>query len=363
MNFLKKIISRADAPILSDEDFWNWFVKNEKIFFNTVKSQSDIEKKIFNKLSLKLDELKEGFFYLIGMLDDNTVELIFTADGIIKNFVFVEQLVNAAPEIRGWKFTALKPPLELERFGIEMSGQNFNTENIHFYANDDPSRPDEIDITIVCDNLNEENRSVLSNGVFIFLDNYLGELNFAILIDNITIIGKEEVEKECVPVYKLKPFLIWREKEFIEKYEDVKIDAGHHTHSILKGESKNGTPVIAVINTELLAWNNKASHPWLLKFQLFYDGSKNDGMPDNNMSEQLYSIEDDILSKLKDVNGHLNLGRETFDGVRIIYFACNEFRESSIIADEIIKKYSKELNITYEIYKDKYWQSLAYYEQ
>lgn len=135
MNLLKNIFTKADPPILSNEDFWSWFVKNEKNFFNAVKKQSSIEEKFFDKLSPKLNELKEGFFFLTGMMNDNTVELVLTAHGIIKNFVFVEQLVKDAPEIKGWKFTALKPSFEQENFSIKMFSYEFNTDNIYFYAN------------------------------------------------------------------------------------------------------------------------------------------------------------------------------------------------------------------------------------
>lgn len=362
MNFLKNIFSTADTPISSNEDFWNWFIKNERSFFNTIKKQSNIDKDFFDKISPKLKELKDGFFYLAGMIDENTVEFVLTADGTVKNFVFVEQLVKAAPQIEGWQFTALKAPLEDDEFGIKMSGYKFNTENIHFYSNDNPDRPDEIDVSIIYEGLNEKNRSTVSNGVFIFLDNYLGEINFATIIDNITVIGENEAQKELIPINKLKSFLIWREKEFVEKYEDVKINTEHHKHSVFKGESKNGNPLFASINTELLTWNNKASHPWMLKFELFYDGSKNQGLPDNSTFELLNAIVDDMISELKDVDGYLNIGRETSEGVRMVYFACNEFRDSSRIAHQILDKYKPKLHMTYEIYKDKYWQSLAYYQ-
>jgi len=85
MNFLKKLFGKTNEPIKSYEDFWNWFEKNEKIFFNAVKQRRNIEKDFFDKLSLKLNELKDGFFYLTGMYNADTVELVLTADGAVKN--------------------------------------------------------------------------------------------------------------------------------------------------------------------------------------------------------------------------------------------------------------------------------------
>lgn len=88
--------------------------KNQRPFFNSVKAGLDIETNFFNQLSPQLDRIKKDLFYLCGMLDDNTVELILTADGDTKNIVFVEELVHAASLIPGWKFIAPKPGNQIE---------------------------------------------------------------------------------------------------------------------------------------------------------------------------------------------------------------------------------------------------------
>ena len=49
MNFLKKLFGKTNEPIKSYEDFWNWFEKNEKIFFNAVKQRRNIEKDFFKR--------------------------------------------------------------------------------------------------------------------------------------------------------------------------------------------------------------------------------------------------------------------------------------------------------------------------
>jgi predicted fused transcriptional regulator/phosphomethylpyrimidine kinase len=54
------------------------------------------------------------------MLDDDTAELVLTADGSLLNIAFVEDLVETAPNLKGWKFTALKPAMENEDFTINM---------------------------------------------------------------------------------------------------------------------------------------------------------------------------------------------------------------------------------------------------
>jgi len=261
MSFLKKIFGKKDDSINSYEDFWNWFQKNEQSFYKVVKEKGNIEKDFFEILAPKLDQLKEDYFYLTGMLDENTAELILTPDGVIKNIVFVEGLVEAAPVINNWKFTALKPASDIKNLGIQMAGYDFSSENISFYPNENSSFPDKIDITIIHNDLNEDNEDVVLNGCYIFLDNFLGELNFATTIDDLTMAGKDTATQELIPIKKLKDFLIWREKEFLEKYEGTRNYTEKDSFSLLKAKLKNGNPLIAVINADLLEWDRKASHP------------------------------------------------------------------------------------------------------
>lgn len=357
MSFLKNIFAKKDEPIKNYSDFWNWFQNNEKIFFNIVKENKNIEKDFFDKLSHKLEELKDGYFYLTGMYDDNTVELIFTADSNIKNIVFVEELVEHAPKISGWKFTALKPALDIENLGINMGKYKFDSDNLSFYSNDYSDYPDEIDITVIHDDLTEENKDQIGNGIYIFLDNYLGELDFVNNIDNLQVISKNEAKKELIPITKLKDFLIWRQKEFIEKYDGVRYNTEEDEYSILEAELKNGNNLIAVVNSNLLNWDSKASHPWIAVITFKFNGHGNNGMPNENDYKRLNEIEESILQQLLDKNGYLYIGRQTANSEREIYFACKDFRKPSKVLFSIQQKYGNEFDVGYDIYKDKYWQS------
>ena len=357
MSFLTNIFAKKSEPIESYEDFWRWFQKHEKRFFKAVQEHRNIEKDFFDKLSPKLQELQEGFFFLAGMADSTTAELVITADGTIKNIVFVEELVMAAPKIDGWLFTALKPALDIKDVSIEMAGYTFNEENLSFYSNDHAEYPDEIDITLVHHELDKENKSTITNGTYIFLDNFLGELNFATTIDSLTVIGKAEAKKELVPIGKLKDFLIWRQKEFIEKYSGLRYSTENDHFSGFEARMKSGNMLVATINKGLLSWDCKASHPWILSIELKYDGESSHGMPDDETYQLLDEIEDKISLELPDYEGYLNIGRQTADSVREIYVACSDFRKPSKVLHQIQHSYANQLDIHFDIYKDKYWQS------
>ena len=358
MALIKNIFREKEEPIRSYESFWSWFHKNEKTFFRIVRDGNHIERDFFGKLGPKLKELNDGFYYLTGMYADDTAELIITPEGVVKNIVFTEELVASAPPINGWRFTALKPEMGVEDVNIEMSGYKFNNDKMHFIPVNNPDYPDEIDITIVHDGLTEENRSTIINGAYIFLDNFLGELNFVTTIDNIEVIGKGQSQRELVPIGKLKDYLIWRQKEFIEKYEITRYNTEDDSYAAMEGELKNGMPLVAIINTELLKWDGKASHPWLMTVEIKYDGAEDNGMPNETDYQLMEEIENKIQDHLKDADGYLNVGRETADSLREVFFACRDFRKPSKVLHEIRSEYAGKLQINYEIQKDKYWKTL-----
>jgi hypothetical protein len=357
MSFLKSLFKTTEEPINSYSDFWNWFVQNEQKFYKVIKDQGNINKVFFDKLAPKLNELKDGFWFLAGMFEDNTAELILTADGVIKNIAFIEELVESAPKMNNWKITALKQPSALNQFGIEMDGYKFDESKMNFYSTDHKSMPDEIDITITHQDFNEENRAIITNGVYLALDNSLGELNSVTTIDNVNIINQKDATKELIPLEKLKDFLTWREKEFIEKYKGLRHNTENDSYSSLEATLNNELPLLAIINMDLLNWDSKASHPWIAVMEIKYDGKNNNGMPNDSTYQLLNEIEEKIMTELKDSDGYLNVGRQTADSVREIYFACFDFRKPSKILHKIKDEYHSEIELDFDIYKDKYWQS------
>lgn len=355
MRIFRNLTGAKETPIKSNDDFWSWFQNNEKDFFNVLKNQGNIERDFFNELSSKLNQLRDGYWYLAGMFDNNTAELVLTADGVYKNIVFVEELVRSAPKIDNWKFTALKPAQNINDIHISMGDLKFSKENLSFYSND-TGYPDDIDITIVHADYNDDFKNEITNGVYIFMDNYLGELNSVTTIDSMQIIKKDEAKKELIPIEKLKDYLIWRQKEFVEKYDGTRYNTENDRYSSLKATLNNGMLLFAVVNTTVLNWDSKASHPWILNVEIKYKGNK-DGIPNIETHELMNKFEDELMLELKDSDGYLNIGRQTVDSSRVIYFACKDFRLPSKVLTKFKFDYKNKLNVDYDIYKDKYWKS------
>jgi len=307
--------------------------------------------------SVELEKINDGIYFLTGMYDEHTAELILTADGVLKNIVFVEEIIASAPNILNWKFTALKQPNDITNIEIRMGDYSFDSDNLSFYPNENPNFPDEVELIIIHHDYNEKDKTQITNGVYIFLDNYLGELNSITTIDYISVNSKENAENNLISITKLKDYLIWREKEFIEKYYGIRYETENDMYTNISATLENGMELIAFVNSTLLDWNSKASHPWILKIEIKYDGDKNNGFPDDLTYDKMNGFEDEIMIHLKDYEGFLNIGRETADSERNIYFACNDFRLPSKLIPNIEKKYVKYFSVAFEIYKDKYWQT------
>lgn len=362
MGIFDKILGKKEPKKepFTYSDFWNWFLTKEKTFFEVVKNRTHIEEQFFDVMSPELAKINAGYYFLSGMCDDHTAELIITVEGDLKKIIFAEELIAAAPNIDHWKFTALKPEKDIENGAISMNGFEFTKDKIYFYSNEIEGYPDEIDLAFVYEDLNEDNRSSVTTGVCIFLDNFLGELNFATQIDTFSIIGKNEAQKELVPIEKLKEFLLWREREFVEKYKGVKISEKEDQFSLFEGTLASGLPIMAMMNVSLLKYNAKASYPWVSVLKISYDGSRKNGFPEEDDYNKMNVIEDGAIEALTLENGHLYIGRETADNCKTLYFVSQDFRQTSKVFDQIIKENSN-YKISLEIYKDKYWQSFERY--
>ncbi|MBP2616991.1 DUF695 domain-containing protein [Chryseobacterium jejuense] len=342
------------------KSFWEWFLTKEKDFYKIVEKggQEAIEKDFFDSIAPKLSQINEGYYFLTGMSEDSTAELILTADGEIRNVVFIEELIATAPKLDHWKFTALKPAMDIKNVNVTMGDYTFTKDNIFFYSNEQEEYPDEIDLVFVYEG-NTENKDAITTGICIFLDNFLGELNFATQIDTFIVVGRDQAKKELVPIEKLKDFLSWREREFTEKYQSVIRAEVEDEFSILRASLDDEKPLIACMNLPLLNYDAKASYPWISVLKFHYNGENNDGLPEKEDFEKLGDIEDKAVEELKE-KGYLYIGRETADNIKESYFAGKDFRVISKVF-KTIKDSNPEYKISFSVFKDKYWQYFKYY--
>ncbi|WP_431216800.1 DUF695 domain-containing protein [Puia sp. P3] len=89
--------------------------------------------------------------------------------------------------------------------------------------------------------------------------------------------------------------------------------------------------------------------------------SISNGMPDKEIAAELNKFEDELVLLLPDSDGYLNLGRDTYNSKRTIYFACKEFRHVSRTVQQMLAGFRGKIIVSYDIYKDKYWRTMNRY--
>ncbi|MFZ4260609.1 DUF695 domain-containing protein [Sphingobacterium sp. HJSM2_6] len=356
--FIKKDEVKEDSTYA---EFWHWFTIHSPDFYEIIKNGIEVEQKFVGIFAPKLDQLDLNLNFLVGLDVDGDAELIFTPDGVLKYVIHAEDLVASAPAINNWKFKALKRAMTIDGFSIKSGDFKFNTENIHFYPQLLESYPDEINLVFVYDHYHVEAHKELLNGVYIFLDNYLGEELIMEKIDNIELQSKSKEMTDLISVDKLKDYLIWREKEFLEKYQQVNYDSQQDEWTLFEGTIEQNLPMLSVMNCHALAWDYKASHPWILVLIQKYEPKDELGLPDNDSYSVFESIQTDMESFLPESEGYIQIGTETVNGTRELFIACRDYRKPARKAKEIQQKYSPIVDVDFEIFKDKYWRTFNSY--
>ncbi|MEL7032730.1 MAG: hypothetical protein AAGL97_01705 [Pseudomonadota bacterium] len=89
--------------------FWTWFSENADEI-TPIRDGPYPERQLDLILS-SLHAVSDGLFFEIGTTKDGQAEFIVSAECNRDLFPVVFKLVSSAPDIAGWKFTALKPPM------------------------------------------------------------------------------------------------------------------------------------------------------------------------------------------------------------------------------------------------------------
>ncbi|MEK6492763.1 DUF695 domain-containing protein [Myroides odoratimimus] len=359
MGFFDKLfgkgVKEANTVELEEQyqQFWDWFIANESKFYKTIENHERVVEDFIDIVSPRLKAINTDFNMLTGMGKDGIGELIITPDGRLKSLPFVDEFVQAAPEHKRWRFISCKP--SVKGIGLNMNGFLLDEETVSFIPIHDDVYPDYIHLRFIVKECTPENEEEIGNALYIFLDNYLGEIKTMTMIDYLEVSGEEGVEGEVIPVSKLSDYLSYRETEFVEKYDSVIRNNEEDTYSILESNTDH-EPLIVVVNTSFLNWDQKMSYPWVVKVSIKYKG-REDGLPSKEDLNSMDDIEDVILE-----SGNLNsVARETGAGERTLFFATKDYKKASIDVFKTISLFTDRFDIDYTIYRDKYWMGLEVY--
>lgn len=340
--------------------FWQWFTQNEHRFRELEKNDSEQALSFLEELIQQMQPFNPWLKALAGPYNNDTYELIITADGDIALFCKVEELVQAAPTIPFWVFTAHKPALGFEGISIDLYGLEFSATTTSFYPIVQEDYPDEVSIVLTHQEYNDEMDDHYQAGGMIYLENGLGEVNTATKIDHYETGAIPEAAKnvEIIPISKLADYLNWREKEFVEKYESVTVEKPDTFH-ILEAEDRDGKLIVVTVNMECRYWDMKPAYSWLLQVNINYTGDET-GFPTDDQLQELQNIEEELVNLLPDEKS-VFAGNKTYDNCRNIYFYVNEYKTPSALVNQYVEGKESEMEILFFIRRDKYWKTMEQY--
>jgi hypothetical protein len=136
--------------------------------------------------------------------------LIITAEGEKSLFPLVEQIVAAAPVVKGWKIFALKPKLGFPEF-IQWEGYQLSVEDVVFDPMENESG--ELGLFLLVPDLADEDADNAHDALLRAIDHGLGEREFAEAVAFTEIAALEESADEFVSLTDLASFIEWRRKQ------------------------------------------------------------------------------------------------------------------------------------------------------
>ena len=165
--------------MISDKQFWDWFIKNNsKYFFLNQINDSHLKEKLLNDFLEKLHSYCDNLFFLIGGFPDEEQELIITAEGNKQYFSKVIELTASAPNIKDWKIIPFKQPKEID-FVTNYKNLSLDPRVMWFLPLANPDDPNQIGLRVCTPNFITANSIDFLFATNIVLDNILGERSFA----------------------------------------------------------------------------------------------------------------------------------------------------------------------------------------
>lgn len=160
------------------QNFWQWFGQNEKRFRNFQQSPEAH----LNEILKEIKKIQDGLAIELEPPKNGIINLTISANGDTSLFSIVKKIVQSTPPLSGWHVFAFRQRMDASTVkGMKMKTADFelDPEKIKFYPLPDG---DALDVILYVKGVNESNYNQVAYGVFILLDNILGEYDAAMKV-------------------------------------------------------------------------------------------------------------------------------------------------------------------------------------
>lgn len=196
-----------------EQQFWNWFKKNEAQFFFHNQIKDEIEKeKILNELDKHLHLYCENLYFEVGGSPDQKQDLIITAQGDADYFSIAESLVEKAPQLEYWNIIALKPAVEDSV--IEYDGIKLIPETMWFFPLNN-EKSDQLGLRVYIKDYNSADKDKFLFCTYLIIDNLLGERSSGLDIGYVEIqnLPTNPERDNLIELSKLPRYVKWKKNQ------------------------------------------------------------------------------------------------------------------------------------------------------
>lgn len=199
-------MATADIPI---EAFWTWFTDHQAEF----RSLSKPEEPFWDIALARMKTVNERLWFELSAPGSAVREFVVTAEGNVETFPIVEKLVDLAPEVDGWVFVALKPPMGFE-FTTRYEGTLFEPRHMWFLPLESPSRPQDLGIRVGIQGLNSMEKTDAHNALQVILDTGLGERSAALDVQytEVSELPPNPESLGYIELPELPDYITWRKR-------------------------------------------------------------------------------------------------------------------------------------------------------
>jgi hypothetical protein len=186
-------------------EFWSSFQNNSEALSQIATADAPV----YDELLKMLQQIDAGLYFEFSVQPEQC-ELVITADGDQNLFACVNDIVAAAPNVKGWKIFALKPKygfpktVEWEKFKIDIADIVFDPLD---------SGEQKLGLRIFVPGLNQEDSDNAHNALLRAIDHGLGEREFAETIQYTEVVPLEGPSSGYIPLNDLDQYIQWHKKQ------------------------------------------------------------------------------------------------------------------------------------------------------
>lgn len=197
--------------------FWNWFQDNNQTIKNLINETPKTQKHLYFWLNRHLGYYcKElDFLIIFPKKEKEKAELIITANGNSNFFSQVNELINKAPALRHWKFTAFIQPTENINKIIEGLDEPYifheitiKTSEIKFLPLNYDEQTKKLDITVYLKNFKLYcNTKTWEQAIYIIIQDLLGEKSVYQNINFVQLAQMPSDNNDLIELHELQFYL------------------------------------------------------------------------------------------------------------------------------------------------------------